>query len=155
MKTPLEILNDIHIAAPCPVPWDAMQGDNLMRHCAECDKQVYDLSELTAQQAVNLIREKEGKLCIQLYRRKDGTVLTADCPVGVRARMRRFWREGAALAASLATFLFFSGCESSGDSECKNSEQSSQTKKTEKEECTRTGGVGPPCDVPPPPPPQS
>jgi hypothetical protein len=109
MKTSLQILSDIQIASPCPAAWDEMTGDDFMRHCDQCDKNVYDLSQLTAQAAVDLMREKEGLVCIKLWRRRDGTVLTADCPVGVRAGLRRFWRRSAALVGS----LFLTGCSNS------------------------------------------
>lgn len=115
MKTPLQILNDIQIAAPCPARWESMVGDDFVRHCPECNKNVYDLSQLTGEQAADLMRRKEGDLCIQLYRRRDGTILTADCPVGVRERTRRFLRRSVALVASVVSFGFFSGCDEKPD----------------------------------------
>ena len=47
---------------------------------------------MTAKQALALIREKEGNLCVRLHRRSDGRLLTADCPVGVRAKLARAGR---------------------------------------------------------------
>jgi hypothetical protein len=44
------------------------------------------LSALTTSEAEALIREKEGNLCARLYLRDDDTVITADCPVGVRRK---------------------------------------------------------------------
>jgi hypothetical protein len=85
----LTILNNLRIAAPCSASWDAMRGDERVRFCESCSKQVYNVSGLTAEHAVALIRESEGRLCVRLYRRQDGTVLTADCPVGLRAGLRR------------------------------------------------------------------
>jgi hypothetical protein len=66
-----------------------MRGDDRTRYCAACSKHVYNVSDLTADEAVALIRENEGHLCVRLYRRKDGSVLTADCPVGIRSSVRR------------------------------------------------------------------
>jgi hypothetical protein len=86
---PLTVLNNLRIASPCPAAWDAMQGNGRVRHCDSCSKHVYNVSDLTADEAVALIRENEGHLCVRLYRRKDGTVLTADCPVGIRSAVRR------------------------------------------------------------------
>lgn len=93
MRTSLDLLDDIRIASPCTARWDGMAGDDRARHCAACDKTVYDLSRLTADQAADLIREKEGSLCVRLYRRSDGRVLTADCPVGLRDKLLK-WRDG-------------------------------------------------------------
>jgi len=65
-----------------------MSGDDRVRHCAACDKQVYNFAAMTGAEAEALIRKHEGRLCGRLYRRADGTVLTADCPVG-RGIVRR------------------------------------------------------------------
>src|SRR6188474_1603408 len=85
----LSVLNDLHIASPCPASWHSMRGDDRVRFCDSCSKSVYNLSDLTATEATALIRESEGHLCVRLYRRADGTVLTADCPAGLRRVVRR------------------------------------------------------------------
>jgi hypothetical protein len=82
-------LDVIQVASPCRAAWDGMTGDDRVRHCGECQKNVYNLSEMSRAEADALIREHEGHLCVRFYRRKDGTMLTADCPVGVRAVVAR------------------------------------------------------------------
>jgi len=44
---------------------------------------------LPREEAEALLVAREGSLCVRLYRRQDGTVLTSDCPVGVKKRRRR------------------------------------------------------------------
>jgi hypothetical protein len=83
-------LNQIEIAKPCRASWAEMAGDETVRFCTECSRNVYNLSAMTADQAQALVNEKEGKVCVRFYRRKDGTMLTSDCPVGVRIERRRF-----------------------------------------------------------------
>jgi hypothetical protein len=61
-----------------------MAGDRRVRFCPYCRQNVYNLSGMTAAEATALLREKERTPCVRFYRRRDGTVLTADCPVGVR-----------------------------------------------------------------------
>jgi hypothetical protein len=85
----LPLLESVQVAAPCSADWDAMIGDERVRFCAQCAKNVYNLSALPREEAEALLLEKEGKLCVRLYKRADGTVLTSDCPVGVRRRRRR------------------------------------------------------------------
>jgi hypothetical protein len=94
-KRGLPLLDDIRIAAPCKASWDDMVGDEHVRFCGQCEKNVYNLSSLSRDEAEALLAAREGKMCVRLYRRADGTVLTEDCPVGARARRRR----RAALAA--------------------------------------------------------
>jgi hypothetical protein len=114
MKRPLDLLNDIRIASPCHEAWDRMTGDDRARHCASCDKTVYNLSAMTADAAAALFREREGRICVRLYRRRDGTVLTADCPVGRAKRFRRRVRYAVVVAASWLGLLPGTGCEDRG-----------------------------------------
>lgn len=86
-------LNHIKIASPCQANWDEMYGDNCKRFCSQCKLNVYNLSEMTQQQAEIFLFEAEGRVCVRLYRRTDGTVITQDCPVGwqaVKQRVSRF-----------------------------------------------------------------
>ncbi|MEO7715650.1 MAG: hypothetical protein ABIY70_05580 [Capsulimonas sp.] len=83
-------LNQIEIAKPCRASWADMAGDETVRFCTECSRNVYNLSAMTADRAQALVNEKEGKVCVRFYRRKDGTMMTSDCPLGVRIARRRF-----------------------------------------------------------------
>lgn len=92
------------IASPCDVPWEKMVGDERVRHCGQCDKNVHNLSAMTTDEAHAFLEsvtrassETGAPLpCLNLWQRQDGTVITADCPVGVRRRRMR-----SLLAASL------------------------------------------------------
>lgn len=97
------MLDRVSIAAPCTADWDSMPGTDRVRHCAHCNNNVYNLSSMTRRQAEKLLRESEGRLCARLYRRADGTVLSENCPVGLRAIGRRISRfAGAAMSAVMA-----------------------------------------------------
>jgi hypothetical protein len=93
-------LENVQVASPCSESWDEMVGDERARLCLKCDKNVYDVSAMTRDEAEALIAQSEGQaegLCLRFYRRKDGTILTADCPVG--RRRRRVTRVAAAALA--------------------------------------------------------
>ena len=90
----------LRIASPCKAPWENMDGDERVRFCRECNRNVYNLSVMTGSEARHLIAEREGRLCVRFYQRRDGTVLTSDCPV---AQRRSFLRTGAGTALALAT----------------------------------------------------
>jgi hypothetical protein len=97
------MLDRLSIAAPCTADWDQMPGTDQVRHCSQCNKNVYNLSAMTRCQAEALLRETEGRLCARLYRRADGTILTENCPAGLRAMGRRISRvAGAAMSAMAA-----------------------------------------------------
>ena len=61
-----------------------MFGDDRVRFCSSCKLNVYNLSGMTRREAERLVYLTEGSLCVRFYRRKDGTLLTEDCPIGMR-----------------------------------------------------------------------
>lgn len=110
-------LDTLKIASPCPADWDAMTGDDRVRHCSECRLSVYNLSEMTREEAEALIEETEGRLCVRLYQRADGTVITRDCPVGAGKKKRRAAFIGAVLGG-LMTLLAGAGALWARSSQC-------------------------------------
>lgn len=101
MKMNEELLANVRIASPCSARWEDMEGDERSRFCLHCSKNVYNLSAMSAQAATELIRQTEGRLCGRYYQRADGTMLTADCPVGAERPMHWFKRLISAAAACL------------------------------------------------------
>jgi hypothetical protein len=97
--------DDIRIASPCKSDWDQMYGDDRRRFCAECKLNVYNLSGMTRDEAERLVMNSEGRLCVRFFRRKDGTILTQDCPVGWKAVKKRATRVAVAFSSILAGFL--------------------------------------------------
>jgi hypothetical protein len=99
MDAPFD-LQKLQVASPCYERWADMKGDERTRHCASCKLNVYNVKELTASEVEALMQRTTGQVCMRLYRRWDGTVLTRDCPVGVqRTRVR--------IAASMITAAAF------------------------------------------------
>jgi len=91
---------NLRIASPCSAKWEEMKGTDWMRHCTECNLNVYNFSEMTWKEVERLVASRQGRLCARFYRRADGTMLTQDCPKGLRAVVRRVSRwAGAALSA--------------------------------------------------------
>jgi hypothetical protein len=97
-RAKLPVLPNIRVATPCTADWNQMTGDDRVRHCATCDKDVFNLSAMTRDDAEALILQKAGDLCARYYQRTDGTILLADCTVGVaQKRKRRVIAAGAAM----------------------------------------------------------
>lgn len=94
-------LMNLRIASPCPMNWTQMTGDERVRFCNSCNLHVYNISELTRKQAAKLITQTEGRICGRIYRRSDGTVITKDCPIGLRAIRRRVARVTGAVFATV------------------------------------------------------
>jgi hypothetical protein len=103
-----ELLSQIKIASPCHARWEDMSGDERSRFCGQCEKHVYNFSAMNAEEVADLIRSKEGKLCGRFYRRRDGTILTANCPVGAAKylfRVKAFLGTSAALVLTATAVL--------------------------------------------------
>jgi hypothetical protein len=100
-------LESLRIATPCHADWDEMSGDARVRFCGRCEKNVYNLSAMTRAEAEALVQAKEGRLCVRLFRRSDGTVISGDCPEGVRRQRlgARVWAGIAGMATSAALVL--------------------------------------------------
>ena len=82
-------LDSIRVARPCRQSWEGMEGDGAVRHCQTCRKNVHNLSLMTRAEAERFVNDLKGeKACVYFYRRGDGTLLTEDCPVGLREARR-------------------------------------------------------------------
>ncbi len=118
-------INRLRVASPCSMGWESMTGDERKRFCAACELSVYNIAEMTAAEVRALIGDSApgsaagsapgsapgsaaasaGSICGRIYRRFDGTVITRDCPSGVRALRKRAARfAGAALSTVLGLF---------------------------------------------------
>ncbi len=103
-------LNNIKIASPCSANWNEMYGNDRKRFCGDCKLNVYNLSGMTSYDAENLLRNSEGRMCVRYFRRSDGTILTADCPVGwakVKKQLSIYVSAVFSLMISIMTGLFF------------------------------------------------
>jgi hypothetical protein len=99
----IDQLDRLHIASPCPVAWEQMAGDERVRFCDLCSFNVYNISEMTRKEVASLIESTEGRMCTRIYRRADGTVITKDCPVGLRAIRRRVAKTAGAVFATVVS----------------------------------------------------
>jgi hypothetical protein len=84
----LILLGRVRIATPCDQSWWLMRGDDRVRHCRACTRDVYDLSRIDAIDARALLNRREGRPCVRLWVRRDGRVVTRNCAEPGRRSMR-------------------------------------------------------------------
>lgn len=118
-KRALPLLDQVRVASPCNADWNEMLGDERVRFCLSCEKNVFNLSSMNRDDAESLLRERLGNdLCIRFYQRADGTILTQDCPTGVKKKRRKKLAlavAGAgAMAAAAATMFLKTTCRQGG-----------------------------------------
>jgi len=82
-----------------------MNGDHRIRHCADCQLNVFNFSALSEAEIEDLLQNSEGRICARFYQRPDGTMLAQNCPVG----LHRAFRNASRLAASFLSAVFALG----------------------------------------------
>lgn len=102
------------IASPCDQDWADMTGDEKCRHCDLCDKKVFNLSSMSESEVSSLIEGSED-ICVRLYKREDGTVLTEDCPIGLAAVQKHLKQKQFVAAALCFIAVIFSSITFAGD----------------------------------------
>lgn len=90
MSRTYSLADRVLISEPCPASWDAMSGDHRVRHCAQCDKSVHNLSAMTEGEAHRLIDASNGQLCVNYVPDAHGRPITTDRPLALSpVRVRR------------------------------------------------------------------
>ena len=55
----------VEVKSPCSESWDEMAGNDKVRFCSHCAKEVNDISKLTRREAMMLVRKSNGRLCVR------------------------------------------------------------------------------------------
>ncbi|HJQ69534.1 MAG TPA: hypothetical protein VKA70_11200 [Blastocatellia bacterium] len=83
------MLDHIMIPVTCPTDWEGMAGDDRVRYCAECKKNVYNISKMTRREAEALIATNRNGFCARIVRNPDGAILTQTLPASLTEAGRR------------------------------------------------------------------
>jgi hypothetical protein len=136
MTKPTINLDNLRVASPCPANWEQMSGNDRVRFCEQCGLNVYNFSAMTSAEVSSLVGMGR-RVCGRLYRRPDGTILTQDCPVGLRALRKKLSLKATAALATLLSLWsvgFAQGSKNKKDDGCKHiSQWTLQQKKSSKD----------------------
>ena len=92
---PKNFLNNLAIASPCTADWDSMIGNEQVRFCDHCSREVHNLSLMTRNQAERLVARSNGRLCVRYHHDATGRPLT----LPVRQKLHRIGRRASRIAA--------------------------------------------------------
>ena len=96
-------LDRIRIESPCDADWDSMTGNDQVRFCSHCNLSVHNLSEMTRHEALRLVRNSGGRLCVRYISRSPDGAGPASLPVQLYSVTRRASRIAAgAFTAALS-----------------------------------------------------
>ena len=60
-------IDNVRVGSPCTEDWNKMSGNDQVRMCDHCVKEVNNLSEFMRKQAKRLVRASDGNICIRYY----------------------------------------------------------------------------------------
>src|SRR4029079_15917611 len=63
----LKFIEKIEVKSPCNEHWNEMIGNEQIRFCSHCAKNVNNISEMTRKEATRLVRRHYGQLCVRYY----------------------------------------------------------------------------------------
>ncbi|MDX2107202.1 MAG: hypothetical protein SFY67_12445 [Candidatus Melainabacteria bacterium] len=74
-------IDNLILSYHCPVDWNSMDGNERERFCKQCSKSVFNISDLSREQANEYLQQRSNEShCVKFYLRSDGTITTDDCP---------------------------------------------------------------------------
>lgn len=76
--TTSRVLDQVSIQQQCPMSWDNMVGDDRVRFCGECQRQVWNFFEMTDLEIAEVMRANPERLCAQITKTREGTLVTKD-----------------------------------------------------------------------------
>lgn len=60
-------IDNVKVGSPCTEDWNRMHGNDRVRMCDHCVKEVNNLSALTRKQAKSLVRSADNDICIRYF----------------------------------------------------------------------------------------
>lgn len=95
------LLDRIDVKTPCNESWDEMAGNNEVRFCSHCAKDVHDLSAMKRTDAEKLVQKSNSKLCVRYVKSPDVKLITTP------PKFTQIKRRATIAASVLATSLTF------------------------------------------------
>lgn len=97
------LLDRVCIAMPCSMDWDQMKGNDQVRLCGGCNKNVFNISAMSKKEAEAVLKSPQAH-CLQIARHEDGSLVTDEQPRLLRT-LRSFAKKSASAALSLLAIL--------------------------------------------------
>src|SRR5688500_3875006 len=104
-------IDSIRVQNPCSENWDEMTGNERVRFCSHCAKDVNNISEMTRKEAIRLVRRSGGSLCIRYLQQPETKApIFAGDPVQITRRRVPLMAAGVMTASlSLSTLAYAQG----------------------------------------------
>jgi hypothetical protein len=94
-----DLLYAIDVKSPCGQDWGSMHGNDEIRFCDHCVKDVHNLSAMRHKDVRKLIARSDGGICVRYIRRPDGRVET------LKRRLHQITRRSGVAAGVISASL--------------------------------------------------
>ena len=90
-------VDSVRVSVPCTEEWAEMKGNDQVRFCSHCAKDVQNLSAITRKQAMKMVLASDGKICIRYVKNP-----LTDEPI-FAGQMVKITRRSPAIAAGIVS----------------------------------------------------
>lgn len=115
-------LDAVDVKSPCSESWDEMFGNDEVRFCSHCAKDVHNLSAMTRQKAEEILKSNKS-LCVRYVKTPHGKLITAP------PKLTQITRRATIAASVLVTTLSLSTIAYAQGESIKPKDNSAQTQK--------------------------
>ncbi len=95
-----KFLDSIDVKSPCNESWNEMFGNDEVRFCSHCAKDVHNISAMNRAEAEKLVKKSKGNICVRYTKTPEGKLITA--PPKLTQITKRVTIAATVLATSLA-----------------------------------------------------
>jgi ankyrin repeat protein len=122
------LIDSIEVKKACSEDWDAMTGNERVRFCSHCALEVNNLSALTRKQAMRLVSQSGGRICVRYVKNP-----TDNSPVFAR-KVYQITRRASFAAGVLSASLAFSTFASAQEGKPALNKARTEISQTEKDD---------------------
>ncbi len=97
-----DFLDSIEVKTPCLKSWEEMKGNDQVRFCEHCAKDVNNLSAMTRKEARKLVARSNGRICVRYIKTPDGNLRT------IKKRFHQITRQAGVAAGVVSASLALS-----------------------------------------------
>jgi hypothetical protein len=97
-------LHRLAVSSPCSQDWDSMAGNDRVRFCEHCSLHVHNISQMTRAEALRVVENSHGRICIRYHRDPNGEVITKSAPPRLYQVRRRVSRVAASAFSATLSF---------------------------------------------------
>jgi Carboxypeptidase regulatory-like domain len=109
------LLDSIEVPKPCDKSWNEMIGGDVSRFCLHCEKEIYNISAMTHQEAKKLLFQSKERVCIRMEREPDGRIKT------LKKQLHQITRQMPLAAGVLTASLILAGATNAQETKVETS----------------------------------